>query len=278
MVSVTDAHVHVVSSDTARFPLRPRGVGRDWWTGRAVDAGTITRDLDAAGVERAVIVQAVGPYGNDNRCAHEAVAGSGGRFALVAALDADGDDPAAELAALTGSGAVAGVRVAAVADDANPLRDGRGAALWNAAADAGTNLVVACLAHHLDAVAELASRRPDVAVALDHCAFPDLDGGPPYRRAAPLLDLAALPSIHLKLTTIVLRDAEQAGGAGALVTRLVEIFGAERICWGSDHPQTYELAYPQMLQLVLRATADLEPDARAAVLDTTARRLWFESR
>jgi predicted TIM-barrel fold metal-dependent hydrolase len=196
----------------------------------------------------------------------------------VAAVDADGDDPAAELAVLTARGDVAGVRVAAVADDANPLRDGRGAAIWDAAAAVGTNLVVACLAQHLPALAELASRRPDVVVALDHCAFPDLDGGPPYRRATPLLELGALPSVHLKLTTIVLRDAEHTGDARALVARLVEVFGAERICWGSDHPQTFEVDYAQMMQLVVRATADLEPHARAAVLDTTARRLWFGSR
>src|SRR3954453_9315399 len=113
MVSVTDAHVHVVSSDTERYPLRLGGFDRDWWTGRSIDAPHVTRDLDAAGVERAVIVQAVGPYSNDNRYARDAVANSGGRFALVAAIDADGDDPTSELEALATGGGVAGVRVAA---------------------------------------------------------------------------------------------------------------------------------------------------------------------
>ena len=278
MVSVTDAHVHVVSSDTDRFPLRPGGFGRDWWTGRAVDAAQVTRDLDAARVRRAVIVQAVGPYGNDNRYAQEVVTESSGRFAVVVAIDTNGDDPAAELAALADAGDVAGVRVAAFAGEAPWLTDGRGAAIWEAAGDCGTNLVVACLAGHVPAVARLARDRPDVTVAIDHCAFPDLEGGPPYGRAAPLFELAALPSVHLKLTTIVLRDAERAGSARALVARLVETFGATRICWGSDHPQTYELPYEQMVELAARATEELEPDARAAVLDTTARGLWFASR
>src|SRR5690349_2654223 len=128
MVSVTDAHVHVVSSDTDRFPLRPGNFGRDWWTGRPVDAAQVTRDLDAAEVQRAVIVQAVGPYGNDNRYAREAVATSDGRFALVVAIDTDADDPAAELTALVAAGGVAGVRVAAFAGDAPWFTDGRGAA------------------------------------------------------------------------------------------------------------------------------------------------------
>jgi predicted TIM-barrel fold metal-dependent hydrolase len=275
MISVTDAHVHVVAKDTDRFPLRPGDFGRDWWTGRPVDAEHVTRDLDAAGVDRAVIVQAVGPYGNDNRYAHEVVAASGGRFALVVAIDTDADDPAAELATLVAGGSVAGVRVAAFAGDAPWMADGRGAAIWDAAADCGTNLVVACLARHVPAVADLVRRRPEVAVVLDHCAFPDLEGGPPYHRAAPLLDLADLDAVHLKVTTIVLRAAEAAGGAGTLVATLVDIFGVDRVCWGSDHPQTFEIPYARMVQLAFDATAALDAGARAAVLDTTARGLWF---
>jgi L-fucono-1,5-lactonase len=278
MISVTDAHVHVVASDTDRFPVRPGGFGRDWWTGRPLDGEQITRDLNAAGVDRAVIVQAVGPYGNDNRYAQQVVADAEGRFALVAAIDTDADDPAAELSVLADGSHVAGVRVTAFAGDAPWLTDGRGAAIWDAAAARGASLVVACFAHHLSAVGRLASTRPDVVVALDHCAFPELDGGPPYRRAAPLLELADLPAIHLKVTTIVLRDAEHAGGAGTLVANLVETFGAGRVCWGSDHPQTFELNYQQMVQLALRATAELDSDARAAVLSTTALGLWFGNR
>ena len=278
MVSVTDAHVHVVSSDTGRFPLRPGGFGRDWWTGRAVDAAQVTHDLDAAGVDRAVIVQAVGPYGNDNRYAHEAVAASPGRFALVVAIDTDGDDPATELVALVNRGNVAGVRVAAFAGDAPWMTDGRGGAIWDAAADCGTNLVVACLAHHVPALAALVRRRPEVTVALDHCAFPDLDGGPPYNRAMSLLELADLAAVHLKVSTIVLRAAADAGGARALVATLVDRFGAGRVCWGSDHPQTYEVGYGEMVQLAFDAAGALEAGARTAVLDTTARRLWFGSR
>jgi predicted TIM-barrel fold metal-dependent hydrolase len=278
MVSVTDAHVHVVASDTARYPLRPGGFGRDWWTGRAVDAAAVTRDLDAAGVDRAVIVQAVGPYGNDNRYAADVVAASGGRFALVVAIDTEAADPAAELAALVDGGNVAGVRVAAFAGEAPWMTDGRGAAVWDAAAGCGTNLVVACLARHVPALAALVRRRPDVTVVLDHCAFPDLDGGPPYERAAPLLDLAHFDAVHPKVTTIVLRAAESAGGARALLATLVDTFGAGRVCWGSDHPQTYEVGYAQMVRLASDATGALDTGARAAVLDTTARRLWFGSR
>jgi predicted TIM-barrel fold metal-dependent hydrolase len=278
MISVIDAHLHVVSADTDRYPLQPGGLGRDWWTGRSTDVEQIGRDLAGAGVDRGVIVQAVGPYRNDNGYARAAAAGDPDRFALVAAIDADGVDPGAELAAVVADGGVAGVRVFPADGDATWLRDGRGEAVWEVAAQAGVGLVAALFPDHLDALAARVSARPDVVVALDHLAFPDLTGGPSYPKAGPLLALAALPAVQLKVTTISLLAARDAGEPRALVERLAGEFGAERIAWGSDHPQSYEVPYPDMVRLALDACSGLDEDARAAVLAGTAARLGVGGR
>lgn len=273
---VIDAHLHVVSADLDRYPQQPGGFGRDWWTGRVVDVEQIARDLDATGVDRGVIVQAVGPYRNDNTYARAAVAGDASRFALVAAIDAGGRDPGAELAAVVDAGPVAAVRVFAAAGDATWLDDERGRAIWEVTSRTGTPLVAALFPDHLDALAALVEDQPDVTVALDHLAFPDLTGGPPYANAGPLLALAEVPPVHLKVTTISLTSAPAgAGGARALVEHLVERFGGDRLAWGSDHPQSYELSYPEMVSLVKDACAGLDPAARDAVLGGTASRLWF---
>jgi L-fuconolactonase len=275
MVSVIDAHLHVVSSATDRFPQQPSGFGRDWWTGRDVGVEQIGRDLDATGVDRGVIVQAVGPYRNDNTYARAAVASDPSRFALVAAIDAGGADPGTELAAVVDAGPVAAVRVFAAAGDATWLDDERGRAIWEVAAGTGTPLVAALFPDHLEALAMLVDGQPGVTVALDHLAFPDLTGGPPYANAAPLLALSALAAVHLKVTTISLVSARTNGGTRALVGHLVARFGADRVAWGSDHPQSYELPYPRMVALAKDACVGLEPDARDAVLGGTAARLWF---
>ena len=277
MVSVIDAHLHVVSAETDRFPQQPSGFGRDWWTGRDVDVEQIGRDLDAAGVDRGVIVQAVGPYRNDNSYARAAVAGDPSRYALVAAIDAGGADPGSELAAVVDAGPVAAVRVFAAAGDATWLDDERGRAIWEVAAGTGTPLVAALFPGHLDALATLVDVQPTVTVALDHLAFPDLTGGPPYESAAPLLALVELSAVHLKVTTIALVSARAAGGTRALVEHLVERFGADRVAWGSDHPQSYELPYPEMVALAEDACAGLDQIARDAVLGGTAARLWFRA-
>jgi len=275
VAALTDAHVHVVSADTSAFPLRRGGPGRDWWTGRAVDGHAVVGDLDAAGVARAVVVQAVGAYGFDNRFARSVVDTQSERFAFVPAVDLEGADPAADLALLVEEGPVAGVRVFGIGMDGSWLGDGRGRAVWELAAASGITVVPTVFPRDLPALRALAGQVPDALVALDHCGFPDLRGGPPYRNAIELFELAHCPSIHLKITSVVLRVATANGGTTALAERLLASFGPRRLCWGSDNPQTLELSYPEMLALACDALRTADADARQLILDGTARRLFW---
>ena len=61
---ITDTHVHVVARDEARFPLRPSGVGSQWFCEHPVTAEDYLATASAAGVDRAVLVQAHGAYGD----------------------------------------------------------------------------------------------------------------------------------------------------------------------------------------------------------------------
>ncbi len=273
---VVDAHLHVVSRDLETFPTQPRGVGRDWWTDRDVDATAIGATLRAEGVARGVIVQAVGPYFIDNRYARTVVAAEPDRYALVAAIDASGADGTDQLIAEVERGLIAGVRLFAPGGDASWLGDNRGASIWAAARDTGTSLVVACLAEHLPQLAARVAADPDVVVALDHCAFVPLDDGPPFRAAESLWTLAEQPSVHLKVSTIVLEAVAERGSTTAFIEHAVATFGADRIAWGSDHPQSFETGYREMLLLARAACATLDDLDARAVLGGTAERLWFD--
>jgi predicted TIM-barrel fold metal-dependent hydrolase len=277
VTELVDAHLHVVSADRSNYPLRPSGAGRDWWTGRPVDATAVLGALAAAGIPRGVIVQAVGPYGTDSSYARAVVAGHPAALALVVAVDASGPDPAAEVAALVDAGPVAGVRVFAVGDEVAWLADGRADAIWSVADEHGVTMVVAVLAPQLDALAAVVGRHPRVPVALDHGAFPDLTGGPPYPRAASLFALAAQPPVHVKLSTHGLHAARRSSPDGhvTFTNTLVERFGAHRIAWGSDHPQLFETPYPEMVALGRDACRDLSDADRRALLGGTAGRLFF---
>ena len=50
-----DAHVHIASRDTDRYPFAPTAVGSTWWRD-PVDVDDLLRAMDGADVERAVVV------------------------------------------------------------------------------------------------------------------------------------------------------------------------------------------------------------------------------
>lgn len=256
---IVDGHTHVASCDTDRYPLHPTGVGSRWFTD-GFDVEVLLRTMDGAGVDQAVVVQAVGAYGFDSRYAIDAVASAPERLALVVAADPDAPDvPAAAKA----------VRVFGVgATEPTWLDDDRGALLWALAAERGIGIVPTLWARDLPQLRPLVEAHPHVAVAIDHCGFPD----PPHVPPAELLALADLPAVHLKVSTHVLAPLAD---PAAFVDVLAATFGAERLCWGSDFPQTQSVAYPDMVALARRAAALLDEPGQHAFLAGTARTLWF---
>ena len=105
-----------------------------------------------------------------------------------------------------------------------------------------------------------------VAVALDHAGFPDL----PLTDDARVLGLAEIPDVHLKVSSHLL---EAAPDPGAVLSRLADAFGAGRLCWGSDYPQT-STDYGALLRLGREAAAAFPHADREAFLSGTATRLF----
>ena len=185
-----------------------------------------------------------------------------------------GDDPPAALSALAERAPVAAVRVFGVGSaDPRWLVNGRGKAIWEAARDLGVGTVPTLWGRDLPALRPLIESFPDVPVAIDHCGFPDLSDGPPFADLANLYSLADLPAVHLKVSTHVL---ETVNDPADLVDALAERFGSDRLCWGSDHPQTHSMPYSAMVDLGRRAARRLSHDAQDAFLTGTATRLWFD--
>lgn len=270
---LVDCHTHVACPDATRFPRTATGVGSDWsHHGGAVEE--LLADMDAAGVGRAVVVQAIGVYGHDCRCATHAVEAHAGRLALVGSVDMAGPDPAGALAAMAAASPLAGVRLFGVGDaDPSWVADGRGDDVLDAAAALGTTVVPTVFSDRLADLGALLERHPAVPVALDHCAFPDRD---PDHGEAALLALAELPSLWLKVTSYVLEGAERDEGDPApMLERLVAAFDAERLCWGSDHPQDRRHDYAGKLDLARRAARGLDAAQRDAFLGRTSLELWW---
>ena len=269
---IVDSHVHVVAEDESRYPLSPRPLSGKWYREAPCSAERLLRLMDESGVDRAVLIQPLGAYSFDNRYAADRAADHPGRFAAACCVDPDGEEPVADLRYWVQERGMHGVRLFALspADRGDSwLAAPRTFPLWEQAAELGAHVIVTIFAHQLPELRRMLERFPDVAVSLDHCAFPDI------RAPKPLLALAELPNLHLKVSTHVLDAAQAAEGSPRpFIRRLVERFGADRIVWGSDFSQTHDRSYAELVALGRSAFGALDAAEQAACLGETALRLW----
>jgi L-fuconolactonase len=270
---IVDTHVHVVASDEVRFPLRPSGVGSQWFREHPVTGEEYAATAAAAGVERAVLVQAHGAYGSDNSYVLDALHIAPDRFVGVVIVDPAADDAPARLRELAAVPGCQGVRLFGIGAEAPVWFDGdAGAALWDTAIDLDLRIVATLLAPDLPRLDAMLARFPGAPVVLDHCGFPDVHDGPPFAGLGPLLALAGHSGLHLKITSHVLEGA--GAHAPAFVERLAATFGVERLVWGSDYPQTHDRTYAELVGLGRNACAGLSAVDQARVLGENAVRLW----
>jgi predicted TIM-barrel fold metal-dependent hydrolase len=259
-----DSHTHVVAGDRTRYPTVGPGTGL-WWE-RPTPARTLLAGMDASGVDRAVLVQAVGPYAFDNRAALDATAAHPDRFACVVAVDLDAPDALDTAVELAGRPGVVGVRAFAVrgfgVDHTSHWVDSGG---FGEVLQTCRTIVLTAFADQLARLLPSLAAHPGTPVAIDHGGFPDWSA-----TRHPTLDaLAELPHVSVKISGHVVRDAPDPAGAFAM---FLERFGPERVIAGTDYPQTapdYGALWSELL-----AVAPAGDDARG-FLGENAERLWF---
>ena len=261
-----DTHVHVISPDFERFPLRPPGVNTGpWWETHPCSADLLRLLMADAGVDRAVLVQGVGAYGFDNEYTLSASEATPDVFANVVCTDRRADDAAATVRGLVERGA-RGYRWFMVHDDVR-LEEPR--AMWDALGALRVPVVMTFLADRLDDFAAAVPRLPELPLAIDHCAFADLSHGIPDALAA----LGEFSNVYLKVSTHAIRSAGKGGDAADAVAELAARFDG-RLMWGSDFSQTHDVPYPELAEEGRRAAAKLDDNARDAYLAGSAIRLW----
>lgn len=275
-MDIVDTHTHVATVLDPRFPPMSSDLTHEWWrSGGSVE--DLLTELDANGVRRAVIVQAIAAYGFDCSYATACVASHADRVAFVAAIDMHAPDPVADLAHLldaTPNARVAGIRLFGVGGGAPTwLTDGRARDVWEFAVGRDLVIVPTIFAREFANLRAVIETNPQVTVAIDHCGFIDMVEGD---GEAMLFSLADIPSVHLKVTSYVLEAAERDEvDPAALAERLVAAFGSHRLCWGSDHPQDQRHDYAGKLALAHRATRNFDEESRNDFFNDTGAGLFF---
>jgi L-fuconolactonase len=273
-----DIHPHIISGDPARYPLSPLfGVQSGWSKDRPVTIEGLIAAMDQAGVQKAAIVQSSTCYGYDNSYLVDSIAAHPGRFTAVGSVDVCDPQAPATIAQWVKRG-VAGLRLftggSTAAFDPSSLDDPRSFPAWYACGELGLSMAIQTDPSGLAQVAGLAKRFPGVRIVLDHLGRPDVTDGPPYKRASSLFGLAPFENIYLKLTPRIFGDAQKGQATPqTFFPRLVEIFGSNRLAWGSNFP-TSEGSLGANLELARKSLSSLSAEDQDWIFAGTAERLY----
>jgi predicted TIM-barrel fold metal-dependent hydrolase len=123
-------------------------------------------------------------------------------------------------------------------------------------------------------IARLAARLAPMPVILDHFGWPGLDEGASGALSPEHLTLAETSNISFKLSQINLKRFEGTGiDSAEFLRRAVDIYGAERIMWGSDYGNT-AMAYERIVEAAIAATRRLDDRERDSLLHGNGARLF----
>jgi len=270
-----DAHLHLWERSVSDYAWITPDLG-------VLDAdfgpGDAAAELDAAGIDAAILVQAEDSLADtrfmlDIAANHDWVAGVVG----WAPLD-DHASASAALEALEGETALCGIRHLVhddPRDDFLDLPDVR-ASLAEVARRGLAFDVPDAWPRHLGASGRLARAVPELTVVIDHLGKPPVgrDGFDAWRREFEAV--AALPNTVAKFSGLHLPGVRfDASTVQPLFDIAVEAFGPDRLMYGGDWPMSVPHGGYQVTSKVMReCLAALAPDERAAVLGGTAERVY----
>jgi L-fuconolactonase len=148
----------------------------------------------------------------------------------------------------------------------------------NAIAAEGLVFDALILSHQIAAITELAKRHPQLSIVLDHAAKPPLGDNQAIRiweKSVGLL--AARPNVTCKVSGL-LTELQPGGGQGDVVHAigtLFDLFGPERLLWGSDWPVlTLAGDYQGWFELAQEAIAAKDSSAMPGIMGGNALRIY----
>jgi predicted TIM-barrel fold metal-dependent hydrolase len=230
-----DAHSHVWSGDTVRWPRVPIPNTNDG-TPMEFSAEELLAHGQPSGVTRVVLIQR-GFYLYDNRNMLDFMARYPGKFSGVARVDHTRPGPVEEMERLAGLG-VRGFRILPNGEPATWLDSPAMGAMW---ACAGRRRLAMCPLVEPDAIPSIdrmARRHPDTPVVIDHLCRIGFDGQFHEADLKALCGLARQRQIKVKVSAFHALGRKQPPylDLAPLIRRVFEAFGPQRLMWGTDSP------------------------------------------
>jgi predicted TIM-barrel fold metal-dependent hydrolase len=230
-----DAHVHVWTADTVRYPLKP-GFPKEKMRAPSFTPEELFAHTRPCGVARIVLIQ-MSHYGYDNSYMLDMMEKHRGVFSGVACIDKD-DRPRERMLELAARG-VRGFRITARGLPADRWFDDEPmAAMWKCGADEGLAMCPLINPQHLPALESMCRRFPDTPVVVDHFARIGVDGQFRKTDLDNLCGLARHKSVRVKVSAFSALGKKQAPylDLAPMIRRVLDAFGPERLMWATDCP------------------------------------------
>lgn len=235
---IVDAHQHFWDLETGDYPWLTPDQGVLYRTYAPDD---LRPELERAGVDRTVLVQAADSYADTDAMlaqadAHEFVGAVVGWVPLTRPGEA-----AEAVERYARHPKFRGVRHL-IHDEPDPdwlVREEVLESLGLVAAAGLTFDVVSLLPRHLDHVVTVAERHPSLKIVIDHLSKPRIKDGEWEPWATGIARAAHLPNVYAKVSGLVTEADHRAWTIEDLrpyVGHAVDLFGPERLMAGSDWP------------------------------------------
>lgn len=284
-----DAHHHLWDLNAVSYPwLMETGAVRFFGDPSPIQRDYLVEgfraDATAQGVTASVHIQVGAADGMAEARWVQSVADAnpGWPAAQVAFCDLAGGRLEADLDALTALSTVRGVRQIVGRAPGEDAKTGSNALLGNPAfgdglreaGRRGLSFDLQLTPELMEAAARVLSDAPATKVALCHAGSPhDRSAAGLADWAARLSDLAALPQVTCKLSGLGMFDhGWTIESVRPIVETCLEMFGADRVMWGSNFP--VDSLYCYYATLVGRHEALVPHDSQAQVFGATARAFY----
>jgi predicted TIM-barrel fold metal-dependent hydrolase len=272
-----DAHVHVWTPDTHRYPLAPTFSRKDMappsFTPRQLFA-----QCNPSGVQRIVLIQ-MSFYHYDNRYMLDRIREYPGTFRGVAIIDENKPRLRETMKTLRGQG-VRGFRLYADKKKVAGWKRSEGMKeIWAHAADLNMSMCLLADPGALPGVTEMCEAYPRTPVVIDHFARIGMKGPIRQRDLDRLCSLAQFPHTHVKTSAFYALGAKKAPytDLGPMVRRLRDAYGASRLMWGSDCPFQVQdgHTYANSFALIRDRLDFLSAEDKRWMLGGTAEKVFF---
>jgi predicted TIM-barrel fold metal-dependent hydrolase len=272
-----DAHVHVWTPDTVKYPLAD-GMTK----AGCVDSFTpeqLFAHCRPQGVSRIVLIQ-MSFYRFDNSYMLDSIGAHPGVFSGVAIVDENQAGVSAKMRDLAKRG-VRGFRIYAGKGQSleNWLGSPGMAEMWRTAADEGLNICLLINPEALPLVDKMCVKYPKTPVVVDHFARLGMAGPVTRAHLDRLLHLSAHPQVCVKTSAFYALGKKQPPylDLGPMIRECRDHFGAERLMWASDCPFQVDPghSYADSIALIRDRLDFLSASDKEWMLHKTAARVFF---